>query len=90
VNFEWSEAKNQSNIKKHGIDFADALYVFANPLHKKVFDAAHSLTEERWKIIGNVGKILLVIVTYKLQGTVRIVSARAATRTERKEYYGHN
>jgi uncharacterized DUF497 family protein len=51
--FEWDEAKNESNKRKHGIDFVDAQYVFTDPLHKERYDGAHSDDEDRWIVWGN-------------------------------------
>ncbi|MDR3276827.1 MAG: BrnT family toxin [Treponema sp.] len=52
MQFEWDEAKNEANKRKHGIDFADAQYVFAGPLHKERYDGAHSSDEDRWIVNG--------------------------------------
>ena len=48
--FEWGENKNQANIKKHGINFTDAGYVFSDPFALNIPDHAHSENEERWII----------------------------------------
>jgi uncharacterized DUF497 family protein len=90
INFEWDEAKNKINKLKHGIDFADAQYVFADPLHQEIYDKEHSTGEERWIIIGNIGMVVIVVVTFKDGDTIRIISARKAEHTERKVYYEQN
>ena len=48
MNFEWDENKNQANIKKHGVDFRDACYVFADQFALNMPDDEHSDDEERW------------------------------------------
>jgi uncharacterized DUF497 family protein len=89
MKFEWAEEKNKSNINKHGIDFADAQFVFLDPCHWEIYDEEHSISEERWKIIGKVKEVLVVIVTIRGEVT-RIVSAREATPLERKAYYEYS
>jgi uncharacterized DUF497 family protein len=87
MKFEWDEEKNKINIEKHGIDFLDAAQVFNDPLHAEIYDEVHSTEEERWIIIGNIGAIVLVVVTYREEDLVRIISAREATAAERRQYY---
>lgn len=86
MKFEWDEEKNKSNINKHSIDFADAQFVFLDPCYWEIYDEEHSISEERWRIIGKVKEVLVVIVT--IRGDVmKIISAREATPLERKAYY---
>ncbi|GHV01771.1 hypothetical protein FACS189485_00750 [Spirochaetia bacterium] len=85
LQFEWDEAKNRRNIAKHGISFEDARYVFADPLHLETYDRAHSIDEDRWRIIGDIGKIVRVSVTYR-GDVIRVISAVEAGSAERKEY----
>jgi uncharacterized DUF497 family protein len=87
MKFEWDEDKNKINIAKHGIDFEDAAQVYNDPLHTEIFDNVHSAFEERWIIIGDIGSVIVVVVTYRENDTVRIISARIASPTERREYY---
>jgi uncharacterized DUF497 family protein len=87
MRFEWDDEKNRINIEKHGIDFADAIHVFNDPLHSEIYDEAHSTDEERWIVIGNIGAIVLVVVTYREDDLVRIISAREASSAERRQYY---
>ncbi len=88
----WDAAKAQSNLAKHGVSFAQAATVLADPLALTVFDTAHSETEERWFTLGlsSEGKLLAVAHTYQLTAPthvrVRIISAREATRREREQY----
>jgi uncharacterized DUF497 family protein len=85
LQFEWDEAKNRQNIAKHRISFEDARYVFADPLHLETYDTKHSMNEDRWRIIGDIGKIIRVSVTYR-GNVIRIISAMQASSAERKEY----
>jgi uncharacterized DUF497 family protein len=89
LEFEWDEEKNKKNLVKHGVDFADAQYVFNDKFCRIAHDREHSQTEDRWKVIGNIGKILVVSIAYRNK-TVRIISARKATKTERSMYYGND
>lgn len=88
----WDPAKAQSNLAKHGVSFAQAATVLADPLALTVFDAAHSETEERWFTLGLSadGQLLAVAHTYRqtepTHGQVRVISARTATRREREQY----
>ncbi|GBR77137.1 toxin BrnT, partial [Candidatus Termititenax persephonae] len=58
--FEWDAEKNKKNLEKHGIDFADAQCIFKDKFFRISYDAKHSYGEKRWKVIGNVGKILVI------------------------------
>ena len=77
---------------KHGVAFAQGATVFADALALTVFDSEHSDFEERWFTLGtsNTGKLLAVSHTYTAPGPtrarLRIVSAREATRNERRQY----
>lgn len=89
MNFDWDENKNQANIKKHGVDFRDACYVFADIYALNMPDNEHSENEERWLLLGSAqnGKILLVVHTERIGDIIRIISARCATKHEQKTYY---
>jgi uncharacterized DUF497 family protein len=90
--FEWDANKAAGNLAKHGVDFAQAAEVFADPLAVTVFDEEHSVNEERWFTLGMArsGRLLAVahtfIETAPATVTVRIISAREATRRERLDY----
>jgi hypothetical protein len=92
LDFEWDSAKAASNITKHGVSFEQAATVLLDALALTVFDAAHSEFEERWFTLGlsSEGKLLAVSHTYAATGPgsarVRIISAREATRHERRQY----
>lgn len=92
LDFEWDPAKAASNIAKHGVRFEQAATVLLDALALTVFDAAHSTYEERWFTLGlsSQGQLLAVAHTYAATGPdtarVRIISAREATRAERRQY----
>ena len=84
--FEWDEEKNAANVKKHGIDFEDAIRVFEDDDRIEIYDAAHSGEEDRYNTIGMVKDVLFVVYTERREA-IRIISARPATRGERSIYY---
>ena len=90
--FDWDDNKATINLGKHGVDFREAMTVMLDPLAMTFFDAEHSQDEERWISVGrsSEGTLLLVVHTFAATGPstaqVRIISARAATRNERKQY----
>ena len=90
--FEWDAAKAQSNLAKHGIALEQAATVLTDPLALTVFDAEHSTDEERWFTLGmsQEGKLLALshtfVTTAPDQARVRLISAREATRNERRQY----
>jgi uncharacterized DUF497 family protein len=83
--YEWNPAKAQSNVAKHGVRFADAVAVFADERALKVEDPRRA--EERWVTIEMDAFARLVVVVYTWrEDTVRLISARRATRSERLHY----
>jgi uncharacterized protein len=87
LKFEWDPRKAVSNFSKHGVSFQEALTAFADPLARIFDDEDHSIKEQREIIIGHSAKERLLVVCFTAQGeSVRIFSARKATRRERKEY----
>lgn len=87
MRFEWNEAKAQSNLNKHGVSFEEAATAFADPLSITVFDPDHSDAEDRFVLLGatDVGRLVVVVHTGR-SDSVRIISARLATRRERRDY----
>ena len=91
-NFEWDPEKAKSNIRKHKVSFQRATTVFLDPFAISLFDEEHSYDEERWVTLGkdNNGVILVVVHTFKKIDikacTIRIISARKATKRERRQY----
>ena len=91
LKFEWGENKNAFNIKKHGVSFEEAKMVFYDPESVEVYDNEHSLTEDRWKIIGLSGCFLLKIICTEKNGLIRIISARKADKKDEEVYfYGYS
>jgi uncharacterized protein len=85
--FEWDPAKARANSRKHGVTFEEAASVFADPLARVFPDLYHSGGEQRELIIGQSGQQRLLVVSFTEQlKAVRLISARAATRNERKGY----
>ena len=89
MKFEWDNNKEQINIKKHGIDFSTAAFVFDDIFHVEIFDEVHSEYEDRFIAIGMVDDIAIIIaVVYTERGEIiRIISARKATKREKEVYY---
>ncbi len=86
MNIEWDEAKNRSNIRKHGLDFADAEEMFRGALIVEP-DTREDYGEERWLGIGTIrGRTTAVIFTEPAPEAIRIISLRRADHEERKEY----
>lgn len=83
--YQWDNNKAAANLRKHGIDFADAVLVFSDDLAITISDERSN--EERFVTIGidALGRALVVVYTYR--GTeIRLISARSATRQERQHY----
>lgn len=89
--FEWDDEKDRKNIAKHGISFRTAILVFKDLNRLEKYDAAHSLNEDRYLTIGEIsGTFMVVTVVYtERPETIRIISARRATKAEKEEYYGY-
>ena len=86
---EWDENKNQTNQKKHGISFEEAKEVFFDDDAILFDDPEHSKGEERFLIIGLIQKEKICIVSHcyrDKENTIRIISARKATKNEKKIY----
>jgi uncharacterized protein len=87
VRFEWDERKAKTNLKKHDVAFAEATEVFGDPFAITFSDPQHSLGELRFITFGLTRtRKLLVIAHAEREESIRIISARPATRTERKIY----
>jgi uncharacterized DUF497 family protein len=86
MQFEWDEVKNRSNIRKHDIDFTDAVDIFNHPVLTAA-DRREDLGEDRWIALGWMKLTVAVIVYAERSGdTIRIIAARKATRPEVKRY----
>jgi len=87
MRFTWDPVKAASNLRKHGVSFEEALTVFGDPLARIHDDPHPSEREGREIIVGHStrGRLLLVSFTER-SGVIRLISARRATRHERKDY----
>jgi uncharacterized DUF497 family protein len=85
--FEWDRRKDEYNRKKHGVSFLEAVSAIADPLSITIDDPDHSVGESRYILIGQSdgGRLLVVTHTDRSECT-RIISAREATRYERRHY----
>ena len=91
VRFIWDEKKNHANLKKHGVDFNDAVRAWYDHNRLDFFDEENSTASEiRWIFLGSVaGTVLFVVETEPSEETVRIISARRASKYEQEEYYAN-
>ena len=87
LNFQWDENKARTNLAKHGVGFEEAATVFGDPLSLTIPDPAHSQNEDRFVILGTShnGKSLVVVPTER-GDSIRLISARRASRQERKNF----
>jgi uncharacterized DUF497 family protein len=86
MTFEWDEAKNRSNIRKHGLDFVDAEEMFRGLLIVDP-DTREDYGEKRWHGIGSIrGRIAYVVFMEPNPETVRVTSLRKVTRRESRQY----
>jgi uncharacterized protein len=87
IAFEWDADKAAANAKKHGVRFEEAATAFADPLSITIPDPEHSVGEEHYILIGrSLVSRLLVVVHLERGVRVRLISARLATRRERRTY----
>ena len=91
MEFEWDDDKAESNQHKHGVPFDEALTVFADLLALTGYDPVHSSDEDRYITMGQsaAGRLLVVSHTDR-SDKIRIISARSASRRERKDYEDGN
>ena len=86
MNFEWDERKNESNISKHGFDFAEADRIFNLPM-LVFYDDRQDYGEDRLVGIGLLdGRVVVLVYTEPDEETIRIISLRKALSHERKRY----
>ena len=89
MQFEWDEKKNAVNIEKHGISFEEAKTVFLDVDGLLIPDPDHSDDEDRFILMGfsSIANLLVVVHCYReMDSSIRIISARKATRSEEKQY----
>lgn len=87
LQFEWDSKKARANERKHGITFEEASTIFDDPLSITIHDPAHSIGEDRFITVGTSVTGRLIVVVHTEHGdTIRIISARNATRNEKRQY----
>ena len=86
MRFEWDDDKQAENLRKHGIDLADAEAVFQHPCLTWL-DTREDYGEERWCSLGMLqGRVVVLVYTERPPDIVRVISLRKATRRERTRY----
>jgi uncharacterized DUF497 family protein len=87
MNFEWDRDKAALNLEQHGVTFDEAASAFADPLSSTILDPDHSDEESRFVLMGEAfsGRLLVVVHTDRGE-SIRLISARLATRRERRQY----
>ena len=91
MKFEWDREKENTNIKKHGVTFEQASFVFADRYALNKYDEEHSEDEDRWIILGKSFNEVLLLVVHTFRNRdgmeyTRIISARKATKKEKQAY----
>lgn len=88
MEYEWDDQKAASNVMKHGVDFADAVTALEDEAAITVAD--EFAEEERFITIGTdaLGRLIVVVYTWRGEDTIRLISARKATSHERRQYEG--
>jgi len=88
VRFEWDPQKERQNVAKHGVTFKEAKALFTSKVDfLEIYDAEHSDVEERLIAIGPIRRgLVLVVFTERSEDTIRIISARWASTSERALY----
>lgn len=85
--FEWDAAKAAANAAKHDVSFDEATESFGDPFSLHMADPDHSVGEQRFLVLGISRRRRLLVVSYAERGDrTRIISARLATRSERRRY----
>ena len=85
----WDISKNTANKRKHGISFEEAQSVFYDEFARLIHDPDHSGMEDRYILLGRSSRLRLMIVCHcyrEEHHTIRIISARKAKRSEKKQY----
>ncbi|MBE9011628.1 BrnT family toxin [Pseudanabaenaceae cyanobacterium LEGE 13415] len=86
MNFEWDDRKNETNIDKHGFDFADAHRIFDLPMVVEL-DERYDYGEDRFIGTGMLdGRVVVLVYTEPDEDTIRVISLRKALSHERKHY----
>ena len=87
MTFEWDPIKAKLNVWKHGVSFEEASTALLDPLSKTALDLDHSIDEHRFIAFGMSARQRLLVVSYtEHDETIRLISARLATKGERRIY----
>ena len=89
MKFLWDPIKAENNIKKHGVSFEEAMSAFLDTYARRAYDSEHSTSrEDRWILLAmsQLARLLVVVHIELNQSTLRIISARKATKKEMKTY----
>ena len=89
LHIDWDPAKAAANLRKHGVSFDEAATAFSDERGLVLEDPEHSAREDRFILLGLSGALRLLVVVHayrEAQDTIRIISARKATRSERRVY----
>ena len=86
MNFEWDQKKRLANVRKHGIDFLDAIEIFKGDT-VMIEDDRFDYGERRFISLGMLKGTVIVVAHTEEADTIRIISARKATKNERKFYF---
>ena len=85
--FEWDPNKAKENLEIHGVSFDEAGIAFRDTLSLTIYDPLHSEEEDRFVLMGNSHKDRLLVVVHTVRGdNIRLISARKASKKERKHY----
>jgi uncharacterized DUF497 family protein len=85
--FEWDPNKAKENLELHGVSFDEAGTAFRDTLSLAIYDPLHSEAEDRFVLLGNSHRDRLLVVVHTVRGeNIRLISARKATKKERKQY----
>jgi len=85
--FEWDPNKAKENLEIHGVSFDEAGTAFRDTLSLTIYDPLHSEAEDRFVLMGNSHKNRLLVVVHTVMGdNIRLISARKASKKERKHY----
>lgn len=86
MEYEWDPRKNESNMAKHRIGFSDAISVFDDPRRLELDTTRPGNGEQRSKVIGRMGPVVIVVIFTMREDRRRIISARRASANERRAY----
>jgi uncharacterized protein len=87
MEYNWDKNKAIANLSKHGVSFEEAKTVFDDPLYVDFYDPDHSFEEHRFILLGESAQGRLLFVSYmERNNSIRLISAREATLSERKAY----